>query len=350
MILHSDRKTAVTLIDEAHSAGARKWRACEELDISVRTYQRWIKGGEVNADQRPLVARPAPQNKLTVSEKNEILDIANSEQYQSLPPCQIVPALADEGTYIASESSFYRVLREHDQVQHRGRSNERQARPMATHCASRPNELWCWDITWLAGPVRGMFFYLYLILDVYSRKIVGHEVYAQESAEHASLLIKKAMLAEGAAGKLKVLHQDNGSVMKAATFQATLEWLQVSPSFSRPRVSNDNAFSESLFHTFKYRPTYPVNGFADIEEARVFCLAFTRWYNQEHKHSGLKFISPVERHTGQDQEIMANRKVVYELAKARHPERWRGATRNWELPDKVWLNPVNECAAEKAVA
>ena len=350
MILHSDRKTAVALIDEAHSAGARKWRACEELDISVRTYQRWIKGGEVNADQRPLVERPAPQNKLTASEKNKILEIANSEQYQSLPPCQIVPALADEGTYVASESSFYRVLREHDQIQHRGRSNERQARPIATHCASRPNELWCWDITWLPGPIRGMFFYLYLIMDVYSRKIVGHDVYAHESAEHASVLMKKAMLAEGAAGKLMVLHQDNGSVMKAATFQATLEWLQVSPSFSRPRVSNDNAFSESLFHTFKYRPTYPVNGFADIEEAREFCLAFARWYNQEHKHSGLKFISPVERHTGQDQAIMANRNIVYELAKARHPARWRGATRNWELPDKVWLNPVNECEPEKAVA
>ena len=158
------------------------------------------------------------------------------------------------------------------------------------------------------------------------------------------------MLAEGAIGKLKVLHQDNGSVMKSATFQATLEWLQVSASFSRPRVSNDNAFSASLFRTLKYRPSYPMNGFADIDEARVFCLAFTRWYNQEHKHSGLKFISPVERHTGQDREILANRKVVYDLAKARHPERWRGSTRNWELPDKVWLNPVNEGKAEVAAA
>jgi transposase InsO family protein len=350
MILHSDRKTAVSLIDEAHVAGARKWRACGELDISVRTYQRWVKGGTVNADQRPLVQRPAPQNKLTESEKNEILTVANSTQYQSLPPCQIVPALVDEGVYIASESSFYRTLREQDQVQHRGRSNERQVRPIATHCASRPNELWCWDITWLPGPVLGTYFYLYLIMDIYSRKIVGHEVYAVESAENASVLMKKAMLAEGATGQLKVLHQDNGSPMKAATFQATLEWLQVSPSFSRPRVSNDNAFSESLFHTFKYRPSYPVKGFADIEETREFCLAFSRWYNQEHKHSGLKFISPVERHTGLDQEIMSNRKVVYELAKARHPERWRGATRNWNLPDVVWLNPVKEGAAQKAAA
>lgn len=350
MILHPDRKKAVTLIDEAHLAGARKWRACGELGITVRTYQRWVKDGEVKADQRPLVDRSAPQNKLTAAEKNEILIIANSEQYQSLPPCQIVPALADEGVYIASESSFYRIMKEHDQVQHRGRSNERQARPITTHCASRPNELWCWDITWLPGPVRGFFFYLYLIMDVYSRKIVGHEVYVQESGENASQLMTKAMLAEGATGKLKVLHQDNGSPMKAATFQATLEWLQVAPSFSRPRVSNDNAFSESLFHTFKYRPTYPVNGFADIEQARAFCLAFTRWYNQEHKHSGLKFISPVERHTRQDQAIMANRQAVYEQAKTRHPERWSGATRNWDLPDKVWLNPVRECEAARAAA
>jgi transposase InsO family protein len=151
--------------------------------------------------------------------------------------------------------------------------------------------------------------------------------------------MRKASLSEGLAGRKVVLHSDNGSSMKGATMLATLEKLGVVPSFSRPRVSNDNAFAEALFRTCKYRPNYPRKPFDTVEEARVWTLEFVQWYNNRHKHSGLKFVTPAQRHNGQAQAILRSREQVYEAAKQRSPERWSGATRNWKLKDEVWLNP-----------
>ena len=178
-----------------------------------------------------------------------------------------------------------------------------------------------------------------MVLDVYSRKIVGHEVQIAESAELASLLLRKASLAEGLAGRPVILHSDNGSAMKGATMLATLEKLGIMPSFSRPRVSNDNAYAESLFRTCKYRPNYPSEPFASIEQAREWTLKFVLWYNHQHKHSGLKFVTPAQRHDGRDTAILLRREEVYADAKQRHPERWSGTTRDWTLKDEVWLNP-----------
>ena len=166
-----------------------------------------------------------------------------------------------------------------------------------------------------------------------------HEVHVAESAEQAALLMGKASLAEGLAGRKVVLHSDNGSSMKGATMLATLEKLGIMPSFSRPRVSNDNAYAESLFRTCKYRPDYPSKPFDSVEDARRWTLKFVQWYNYEHKHSGLKFVTPAQRHDGQDDAVLRNREQVYEQAKQRHPERWAGETRDWKLLDQVWLNP-----------
>jgi len=344
MITHDDRHLAVELIDKAVSQGARQRKACAILEISARTYQRWTREGNVLPDARPDATRPIPANKLSPKEREEILNVSNSVAFRSLPPSQIVPTLADQGCYLASESSFYRILREADQQHHRGRSEAPHQKPLSTHCASGPNQVWCWDITWLPGPARGVFYYLYLIMDLYSRRIIAWEIHENETSDHAAKLIHKACLIEGIAAQSQplVLHSDNGSPMKGASMLETLRRLGVTSSFSRPRVSNDNAYSESLFRTCKYRPDYPVNGFADIEEAREWVLSFSRWYNTEHKHSSLKFTTPDQRHTGEADEILKHRQHVYDAAKERHPNRWSGDTRNWDLPNDVWLNPEKE--------
>ena len=310
------------------------------LDISLRTYQRWTRGGgNGKADGRKGSRRTAPSNKLSEEERQQILVVANSAEFASSPPSQIVPTLADRGEYLASESTIYRVLKAEAQQHHRGRAKKQSTRVVTSHCATEANRLWAWDITWLPAGVKGLYFYWYMVLDVYSRKIVGHEVQVAESAKLASLLLRKASLAEGLAGREVVLHSDNGSSMKGATMLATLEKLGIMPSFSRPRVSNDNAYAESLFRTCKYRPNYPSKPFNSVEEAREWTLKFVQWYNHQHKHSGLKFVTPAQRHDGRDTAILRHREQVYETAKKRHPERWSGATRDWELKDEVWLNP-----------
>ena len=249
--------------------------------------------------------------------------------------------LADQGVYLASESTFYRVLREYKLQHHRGRASEPARRPAVTHAATGPNQVYMWDITYLNGPVKGQFYYLYLISDLFSRDIVGWEVWEEESAEHASELIQRTCLAQGRlTTQPLVLHSDNGSPMKGATMLETLYRLGITPSNSRPRVSNDNAYAESLFKTLKYRPNYQPKGFASLEEARAWCADFVSWYRHEHHHSGIQFLTPAQCHSGQGKDILSKRHRLYEAAKAAHPERWNGRkTRDWSLPDLVFLNP-----------
>ena len=225
---------------------------------------------------------------------------------------------------------------------HRGRSQEpgKHGKP-TSYKATAPNQVWTWDITYLNGPVKGMFYYLYLILDLFSRDIVAWEVWEEESAEHASTLVKRACLAQHRLTTMPlVLHSDNGTPMKGATMLETLYALGITPSNSRPRVSNDNPYSESIFKTLKYRPNYQPKGFATLEEARGWCARFVKWYRFEHHHSGIKFLTPAERHAGKGALILENRRKVYEVAKAAHPERWNGRnTRNWDDITEVYLNP-----------
>lgn len=259
-----------------------------------------------------------------------------------MPPCEIVPTLADEGTYIASESTFYRILREEKMQNHRGRYQKprKYAKP-TSYCATASNQVWTWDITYLNGPIKGLFYYLYLIVDLFSRDIVGWEVWEEESAFHASELIRRACLAQGRlTTQPLVLHSDNGSPMKGATMLETLYALGITPSNSRPRVSNDNPYSESIFKTLKYRPNYQPKGFENIDKARRWCKRFVQWYRYEHHHSGIKFLKPAERHSGKGAEILANRTEVYQAARLAHPERWNGrATRDWNDINEVYLNP-----------
>lgn len=260
-----------------------------------------------------------------------------------MPPTQIVPKLADKGKYLASERTIYRILREEKLLTHRGKSKPGAPRPLSTHIAVKPNQVWSWDITWLHRKnIRGLWYKLYMILDIFSRKIVGYEVWEEETAEHAEALMRKAVMAENIAGKPLVLHSDNGAPMKAATFLGTLENLGVQSSFSRPRVSNDNPYSESLFKTLKYMPKYPEQGFESLEHARKWVKEFVYWYNKQHYHSGINYVTPHDMHSGKADEIMAQRQKIYEAARKAHPERWTTNTRKWEVPKTAALNPVKE--------
>ena len=208
-----------------------------------------------------------------------------------------------------------------------------------THVATAANEVWTWDISYLPASVRGLFFYLYLILDIYSRKIVGWEVHEREGGEEAAALIGRTVLAERCFRKPLVLHSDNGSPMKSQTMQMKLYDLGITPSHSRPRVSNDNPYSESLFRTLKYCPQWPSSGFETLEGARQWVDHFVCWYNQQHRHSAIRFVTPEQRHQGKDTEILQERDRLYAQAKLRHPSRWSGSTRNWSPIGAVSLNP-----------
>jgi putative transposase len=345
MIPASDRKLAVELIDEAIQNGARQFMACHELKISERTYTRWKNPSTPLEDRRPGALRPTPANKLSAEERQEIIAIVTSEKFQSLPPSQIVPRLADEEKrYIASESTMYRILKEANMNHHRGRSLKPQKRPITSHKATGPNQVWMWDITWLPGPVKGFHYYLYLILDLYSRKIVGWEIWPEESSENASILVRKAVFSENLISRKQplVLHSDNGSPMKGVSLMETLNKLGITSSKSRPRVSNDNPYAESIFRTCKYRPDYPYKGFESIAAARQWVFEFARYYNCEHCHSGLNFLTPNQRHIGMDQTVFSNRTAVYEAAREKHPNRWSKEIRNWSLETEVWLNPEKD--------
>jgi len=339
MTAHEERKQVIVLLNESIIAGARQAQACEVLGLSERTLQRWQTGEIVHCDQRP--ARDyQPPHKLTDLERADVLAVANSEEFGHLPPSQIVPRLADQGRYLASESTFYRILQAENQLAHRRSERPAQSRtkPRAI-CATAPNQLYSWDITYLPSAIRGQFFYLYLFVDIFSRKIVGWQVFEEESSALAGELLRDLCHREGIQPKQLVLHSDNGSPMKGATMLATLQQLGVMPSLSRPSVSNDNPYSESLFKTLKYRPNYPLKPFAKVTDARDWVTRLVEWYNNEHRHSAIRFVTPAQRHDGLDEDLLVKRKAVYERARARHPKRWSRTTRNWQRIQAVHLNP-----------
>jgi transposase InsO family protein len=338
------------LIDETVTAGARQFKACAVISLSVRTLERWREQGI--GDDRRAGPKHSPKNKLSAKERAEVLRIANTPENRDLSPKQIVPLLADEGIYIASESTFHRILREEKQLQHREPSKPptKRHRP-EEYVATGPNQVWSWDITYMRGPVRGSFFYLYVMMDVWSRKLVGWTLQEVESAEHAKSMIAAACERERVQRDQLVIHSDNGAPMKAATLLAYLQKIGIVPSFSRPSVSNDNPYSEALFRTAKYRPEYPRSPFESLEAARRWATWFVGWYNTQHRHSAIKFVTPDERHTGEDVEILARRTVLYERAKARNPDRWTKETRDWTHIERVVLNPAlnkDETAADAA--
>ena len=337
----TDRRHIVQLVNEALAAGARLRSICAELGIGQNTWRRWSEGGY---DRRPGAVHPKPDHALTRAERQAVLDVCHRSDMASLPPAQIIARLLDEEQrYLASESSFYRILHEAGEQHRRGRqAAPRRKGPPRRHRATGPNMLWSWDVTYLRSQVRGLFFYLYLIVDIYSRKIVGYEVFESESMEHSARVVQRAVLREQCGHRPLVLHGDNGPAMKGATLNAKLEMLGVTPSHSRARVSNDNAYSEALFRTCKYHPDFPVEGFVDITAARQWVKRFVRWYNTEHRHSEIKYVTPAQRHAGEDVAILRRRHDIYQLAKAQNPSRWSRQTRNWKPVGHVWLNPDKE--------
>jgi putative transposase len=347
MTAYEERKQVIVLLNESIIHGARQAQACEVLGLSERTLQRWQTGETVQCDRRPL-RDYQPPHKLTEIERAKVLAVANSDEFGHLPPSQIVPRLADQGSYLASESTFYRILQAENQLAHRRSERPAQSRtkPRAI-CATAPNQLYSWDITYLPSAIRGQFFYLYLFMDIFSRKIVGWQVYAEESSALAGGLLRDLCHREGIQSNQLILHSDNGGPMKGATMLATLQQLGVMPSLSRPSVSNDNPYSESLFKTLKYRPKYPLKPFAKVTDARDWVTGLVEWYNNEHRHSAIRFVTPTQRHDGLDENLLVKRKAVYETARARHPRRWSGGTRNWQRIQAVHLNPDKTEANQK---
>lgn len=335
----AEREQLLSFFNEAVHAGARTFKAAAIMGLSLRTLQRWQQPDTVQVDGRTL-RQPSPSHKLSDEERAKVLSIANSDQFKDLPPHQIVPILAERGQYIASESSFYRILRAAKQLTHRHASGQKNPRskPKAL-VATAPNQLYSWDITYLATQVKGQFFYLYLFMDIFSRKIVGWQVYHEESSQNAADLMRDICQREHIQREQLTLHSDNGSPMKGATMLATLQRLGVVTSLSRPAVSNDNPYSESLFKTLKYCPKYPSQPFADIAAARQWVANFVHWYNHEHRHSSIQFATPAQRHQGEDRAILARRQAVYEAARTKNPARWTNNTRNWEWQSEVFLNP-----------
>jgi putative transposase len=340
-------------VKEATQNGARLSRCAEVIGLSPRTLKRWQQdlNGPATGDKRPIAKRPPQANQLTKQERQDIIDICPSPRFASSPPAQIVTTLLDEGTYLASESTFYRILADHRLNKRRGRARKpAEAKPRPNHQATCPNQVWAWDITWLPSQVSGIYYKLYFILDLYSRKIVGSEVFAEENADNSNTLLQRAYLSENIATQRSplVLHGDNGSPLKAATVLGLMHQLEITPSHSRPRVSNDNAFSEALFRTTKYHPGYPPNGFSSLTEAQEWAHRFVTYYNTEHKHRSLNFVTPIQKHHGQDAELLQKRKKLLEAKRKENPTRWiNGTIRNCQPSGQVNLYPLNNRTLEK---
>lgn len=308
--------------------------ACDDVGIDEKTFMRW-KESVVDKRHGP---KTSPANKLSIDEIKEIILVSTSKENMNLPPSKIIPKLADEGRYIASESTFYRVFKVLDMCSHRGKMNPRSNVSPKALVATKVNQIYSWDITYLSSTISGKFYYLYLFMDIFSRKIVGQKVHHTEDMNHSSDLITEICVRENVVKDQLILHSDNGGPMKGATMLVTLQRLGVIPSFSRPKVSNDNPYSEALFKTLKYNPEYPVKPFASLEEAQQWVDSFTYWYNEVHLHSGINFVTPSSRHNGNDLIILEKRANVYKLARNKNPNRWSGKTRDWSSPIEVNLN------------
>jgi len=336
------RQDIMALIEQARSDGATLSGACAQVGLAPRSVQRWRQPSASQGDLRVSGKRRyvRPTNKLSEPEQQAVLDVLNSDEYKDLPPSQVVPRLADKQVYLACESTMYRLLRQAGQLKHRRaeRPPQKRSKPRALK-ATQSDQIYCWDITYLPTQVRGQHFYLYLFEDLFSRKIVGWQVFDSESAEQASLLLQDICERQGIARDQLTVHSDNGSPMKGETMLATMQRLGVAHTRSRPAVSNDNPYVESIFRTLKYRPQLPVEPFGDLLAARRWVTELAHWYNEEHRHSAIGFVTPAQRHAGQDQEMLHKRAQVYALARQRQPMRWSKKTRQWEYVDAVHLNP-----------
>jgi putative transposase len=316
------------------AAGAGESAACDLVGLSVRTLQRWRSSGLKDARKG---AAKVTARKLTPEETEAVYQAANQERFADQTPEQVVATLAQESTYLASASTFYRILRERNALHRRQDSHTpvRSSKPQ-TRVATGPNQVWSWDITWLTTEVKGIYLYAYVVMDLYDRSIVGWAIHDQEDGQLARELFERACRDHGAAPQF--LHSDNGGPMKSFTLVEFLYSRGIALTTNRPRVSNDNPFSESLFKTVKYRAGYP-RVFKTKLAAMTWFAGFVDWYNTRHLHSALAYLTPQQRRTGQADRLLHLRNQTLSQAKQRHPIRWgRRLAKTYAIPAEVVLN------------
>lgn len=323
--------------------------SCEQLAQSVGTAEACRALAVPRASlyrhrtPKPVPApRPRPPLKLSEQERAQVLELLHSERFVDASPHTVVATLLDEGRYLCSVRTMYRLLAEHGEVRERRDQRRHGQYEKPELLAEGPNQLWSWDITKLKGPAKWQYFHLYVIIDVYSRFVVGWMVAERESAALAEKLIKQTCLKQNIKREQLTLHADRGSSMRSKAVALLLADLGVSKTHSRPQVSNDNPFSEAQFKTLKYRPGFPKR-FGSLEDARAFCRGFFRWYNEEHRHSGIAYLRPADVHWGRASEVLATRSEALEQAYQQHPERFKGVKPAPKpVPEKVWINPTAE--------
>jgi putative transposase len=319
------------ILEHCQDLGTRQ--LCEALGEPRASWYRFLKPP---VDPSSESARRS-HRRLTDAEEQVVLDVIDSERFQDMAPAEIVATLLDEGIYYCSERTMYRLLEKYGQNTQRRQSQPRSL-PRPELLATRPNELWSWDITKLKGPVKWTYFYLYKILDVFSRFVVGWMIAYRESAMLAEDLIAETCLKQEIVPGSLTIHADNGSSMTSSSVGRLLIDLGVTKTHSRPHVSNDNPYSESAFKTLKYRPDFP-DRFGSIQDARGFCQNFFRWYNMEHRHSGIVMMTPYSVHYGVDEKLRQQRSTVLMQAYVNHPERFvNGVPSLKAVPGEVWIN------------
>ena len=283
--------------------------------------------------------RPTPPRALSHGERQQVLNALHTQRFMDQPPHEVYATLLDEGSYVCSVRTMYRILESAREVRERRNQAQHPAYAKPELLATRSNELWSWDITKLLGPAKWTYFYLYVILDVFSRYVVGWMVAHRETAALANRLIHQTCQKQEIVPAQLTLHADRGSSMKSNCVAMLLSDLGVTKTHSRPHVSNDNPFSESQFKTLKYRPEFPKR-FGSLQDARVFCAEFFRWYNNDHHHSGIGLLTPETVHYGRAQQVIEARQRVLDTAHRLHPDRFvRKAPVAPSLPEAVWINP-----------
>ena len=335
------------MIDQAQQLSTRVGvtRACEVLTVPRSSFYRTPDSGRGLSPTR--VRRTAPARALTPDQRREVRDLLNSDEFCDYAPRQVWARLLDQGRYLCSWRTMYRILHAFAEV--RERRNLRRHPPYTKPelMATAPNEVWTWDITKLRGPLKGLYFFLYVILDLFSRYVVGWMVATRETAELAQILVDATCQRQGISPDQLTLHADRGSPMIAKTMSELLVDLGVVKSHSRPHVCDDNPYSEAHFKTLKYRPDFP-DRFGSVEDARAWSRPFFQWYNEEHYHTGLGLLTPASVHYGHHQTVQDQRQQILDAAFAAYPERFvRGRPTVQPLPEAVWINPPKN--AEKPV-
>jgi len=322
---------------EEHTPEIGTSAACKALGVPRSTaYRQRQAKREPPRAQKP---RPVPARALSAKERQEVLDVLHSDRFVDKAPGEVVATMLDEGIYLCSERSMYRILDEKREVKERRNQLRHPEYKKPELLATGPNEVWSWDITMLKGPVKWTYFYLYVILDIFSRYAVGWLLARRESAALAKRLIEETCEKQEINRDQLTLHSDCGTSMKSKTVAQLLGDLGVTKSHSRPHVSDDNPFSEAQFKTLKYRPDFP-GRFGSFDDGLSLCRAFFTWYNQEHRHSGIGMLTPEMVHYGLAEDVLKKRQQILKAAYQTHPDRFvRGVPRPQGLPAEVWINP-----------